>query len=898
MRNAPRKNTKGGIQNKSNSRDRPQNAQSTANFQYKKAKTSHPSSSACCELEDEIVLINSQAYNQISSKAHERRQDPVHHSTSNIGPFWNVTDIPEVGGSSSVKNLDTDHTSSLVPQNRLRSRNSPPDVSDELPVKATPRQSENPFPSLSPDVSSELEVQGVPTAQFIKSKRKQKSSDRKQLPTTCQKRYERQCGAVNTLNIQAPISSDDELENDYDANLGNRNLSNNQYGVRLLKRNPRRPKTIPTRTPPGNDNQKLGPAEARTGNGTNNGPRFSSRGQRKTNEEEVKLSVEEYNTLKRRLETAERLNVFLESSGSLWKAECERLKIELNKALINSECKSLSKDFAKTPSTSASGNNSCRRNVRLHSMEKDRMLLKKELLDMNVAHLLSIHIYSFFDNCTVFAHYYISEVCEARWFKLNDEMSWAPNEVNSTNEMIRDWRGRCLQKTGFTNMENVPQSELSKIGAPLLHCVKTEGNQTEPHYNVAGAFIPICPFQEAFKGNLFSSTEKHVKNFILSGIVSIMSEYGDIGSNPEERPITMNILKELVGNSKTLPKVFKAKCNEVLSSRKKAAKDYYFNMLGYSSIFAKRGQEVNKVLEDARCRERKEAHAKMWKENSSGLRDTSWWRRATFSDICRSGCDSGWSGETERPGTDELFRNDVARRAFQKFLKYGGTSSSETSISSLIRFDAIMTDAIDSLANNIDAMQTIQVCHTGTDTVPPDVVINRPTIPSRGGTVPQESLRKLKLLLPLAARNLLCFCYKIFRKRCPECSESECVETGVAQGVTIEERLKNNSRVHTICFKMPDTGQYYIALTLYAFKEFLCEWMGNVNDCYILHSRSLNDPFVPFQSEYPLETIYESDEEQGSLRDLQTSVIPTFTNNQEILNSGLISDSDDSDQSD
>lgn len=69
----------------------------------------------------------------------------------------------------------------------------------------------------------------------------------------------------------------------------------------------------------------------------------------------------------------------------------------------------------------------------------------------------------------------------------------------------------------------------------------------------------------------------------------------------------MKVLKELVGigNSRTLPKLFKLKCNEILPSREKVAKDFYLNMLESSSIFAKRGQELNKNLEDTRCREKK-----------------------------------------------------------------------------------------------------------------------------------------------------------------------------------------------------------------------------------------------------------------------------------------------------
>lgn len=202
------------------------------------------------------------------------------------------------------------------------------------------------------------------------------------------------------------------------------------------------------------------------------------------------------------------------------------------------------------------------------------------------------------------------------------------------------------------------------------------------------------------------------------------------------------------------------------------------------------------------------------------------------------------------------------------------------------------------LANIADAVQAIQAGHTDTETAPSNVPRNWPKVPGSGGTVYQKSLTKSNLLLSLAARKLLCFCYKLFRKRCPRRSKSKCAEIDVAQEVTFARILNNKSRAHTFCFKIPDSIQCYTALTPYAFKEFSCESMKNVIYCFILLSRSFNDPFVPFHLDYSLETIYESDDVHGSLRDTQPSAIPEFTNNQNISSWRLILDSYDGDQSD
>lgn len=68
-----------------------------------------------------------------------------------------VADIPEKAGNSSVHNLvDADHTESVALPNFLQSRDIATDEIDAAPLKATARKSENPFPTIPPDVSAVL----------------------------------------------------------------------------------------------------------------------------------------------------------------------------------------------------------------------------------------------------------------------------------------------------------------------------------------------------------------------------------------------------------------------------------------------------------------------------------------------------------------------------------------------------------------------------------------------------------------------------------------------------------------------------------------------------------------------------------------------------------------------
>lgn len=64
------------------------------------------------------------------------------------------------------------------------------------------------------------------------------------------------------------------------------------------------------------------------------------------------------------------------------------------------------------------------------------------------------------------------------------------------------------------------------------------------------------------------------------------------------------------------------------------------------------------------------------------------------------------------------------------------------------------------------------------------------------------------------------FFQKTIPSCCPERPKYENFALGVAERVAVEECLCNKRKMHNICFKMPDTVQYNIALTLRAFKEF------------------------------------------------------------------------------
>lgn len=171
---------------------------------------------------------------------------------------------------------------------------------------------------------------------------------------------------------------------------------------------------------------------------------------------------------------------------------------------------------------------------------------------------------------------------------------------------------------------HVPQYKLSKTAAPFLSRVELESGKTDTYDNVTGTIIPIYVFQEVFKRSLFSSSKHHINDFTVNGIVSVQRDCRETRTKSEDRPIKITVLEKFVRNRKILQNVITTNFNEAVICRTKASKEYYFNMLRYSSIFPKGKPVLNRNLIVGCCREKKEVYSKPSMINTEGLRDASW----------------------------------------------------------------------------------------------------------------------------------------------------------------------------------------------------------------------------------------------------------------------------------
>lgn len=145
------------------------------------------------------------------------------------------------------------------------------------------------------------------------------------------------------------------------------------------------------------------------------------------------------------------------------------------------------------------------------------------------------------------------------------------------------------------------------------------------------------------------------------------------------------------------------------------------------------------------------------------------------------------------------------------------------SVSALIHFDAVVTDAVDliriSAESSGNGIRIFQIDNELLLTIQE----MRLTISNRGGTVPRNNLQGLKLILPIITSNHLSECYEIYSRFRALCTEREVVDLSVRGEAIIEDRPNYISREDKVCFKMPDTGRYCIELSMHVFTDYICD---------------------------------------------------------------------------
>lgn len=173
-------------------------------------------------------------------------------------------------------------------------------------------------------------------------------------------------------------------------------------------------------------------------------------------------------------------------------------------------------------------------------------------------------------------------------------------------------------------------------------------------------------------------------------------------------------------------------------------------MLGNGTIFSQKEKDFHIKEETARRQKMKDAFLKLYLKKSLKDHGTTIWRTASAERICSEAMRINVTLGKPYSGVDKFFNNESAQKAFFKFIKYNGSTADETSISLLIRFDAITSSpgkffsATFGLTINEENV-TDKLC---TLNVSQNDDVKSQT--ANGGTVFMESASRVKVLLLVA----------------------------------------------------------------------------------------------------------------------------------------------------
>lgn len=155
-----------------------------------------------------------------------------------------------------------------------------------------------------------------------------------------------------------------------------------------------------------------------------------------------------------------------------------------------------------------------------------------------------------------------------------------------------------------------------------------------------------------------------MKKFITNAGISAVTNSDRNASQTSVVPNTCQAIVKLLNYGSVLQKTSKAKCKEVISCRKKAAKGYYFNMLRYSTIFSRKTRDLYDVIEKGGLSELKAACENSHKLLLTAVGETLRWRLASVHDIyCRDYAGKA-RGDVDTFEINHLFKSEAACQTY------------------------------------------------------------------------------------------------------------------------------------------------------------------------------------------------------------------------------------------
>lgn len=190
---------------------------------------------------------------------------------------------------------------------------------------------------------------------------------------------------------------------------------------------------------------------------------------------------------------------------------------------------------------------------------------------------------------------------------------------------------------------------------------------------------------------------------------------------------------------------------------------FYFNLLCYDSIFSPKDKNFYIILEMTQLCTMKDEFS-IFMKNISRLRDSTIWRLAPIDAISLKALKIKMVWAIQESEVCNLLKNNTGEKAYLKVTRYVVFSTDETCVSSHVRINPVITDAVDSFATflvvNLNGSEAVaKLCSPSKAEI--DLC---PIQLNKSGTILFVSARKMKLLRPVATTNFFLPYYVTFQK--------------------------------------------------------------------------------------------------------------------------------------
>lgn len=160
------------------------------------------------------------------------------------------------------------------------------------------------------------------------------------------------------------------------------------------------------------------------------------------------------------------------------------------------------------------------------------------------------------------------------------------------------------------------------MGVPFLNCKKSTGQTNGKNFDFHAAVVLLRPLCTTLKATLFSSSETHSKQIVGNAISLFVVSEGRSLTSQNCSSTTTDVIKNFESCSTVLPKYFKVKCREILSSKRKEQKTCFVSIGIWQNICIAKRCQKRRVWE-CRLLHLQEAYEELCEENFDGSRNKS-----------------------------------------------------------------------------------------------------------------------------------------------------------------------------------------------------------------------------------------------------------------------------------